>query len=78
MPNLDPQLLRAIDAYLAVTRARMIHRIEKGELHYRGAWHNMSIDELYDAIDEELDDAKVYRAMIQCKLDTDPLGNGQS
>jgi hypothetical protein len=65
--NIDPRLIRAIDEYLATTRARMIQRIEKGELSYRGAWVNMSIDELYEAIDEELDDAKVYRAMIQAK-----------
>ncbi len=77
VPNLDPQLIGAIDAYLAATRARMIRRIEKGELSYRGAWHGMTIDELYEAIDEELDDAKVYRAMIQFKTDsTDLLGDG--
>ena len=78
MPNLDPTLIKAIDDYLAATRARMIRRIEKGELTYRGAWHNMTIDELYAAIDEELEDAQVYRAMIQSKLDANPLGNGQS
>ena len=78
MPNLDPTLIKAIDDYLAATRARMVRRIEKGELTYRGAWHNMTIDELYAAIDEELEDAQVYRAMIQSKLDANPLGNGQS
>ncbi len=78
MPNLDPQLIRAIDEYLAATRARMIRRIEKGELNYRGAWHNMTVDELYEAIDEELDDAKVYRAMIQAKTDANSLGDGGS
>ena len=78
MPNLDPTLIKAIDDYLAATRARMVCRIEKGELTYRGAWHNMTIDELYAAIDEELEDAQVYRAMIQSKLDANPLGNGQS
>ena len=78
MPNLDPTLIKAIDDYLAAARSRMIRRIEKGEMTYRGAWHNMTIDELYAAIDEELEDAQVYRAMIQSKLDADPLGNGQS
>lgn len=76
MPQLDPSLIRAIDEYLAFTRARMIRRIEKGELSYCGAWRHMTIDELYEAIDEELDDAKVYRAMIQAKLDSDPGGEG--
>ena len=78
MPNLDPTLVKAIDDYLAATRSRMVRRIEKGEMTYRGAWHNMTIDELYAAIDEELEDAQVYRAMIQSKLNADPLGNGQS
>ena len=77
MPNLDLTLIKAIDDYLAATRNRMVRRIEKGEMTYRGAWHNMTIDELYAAIDEELEDAQVYRAMIQSKLDADPLGNGQ-
>ena len=78
MTNLDPQLIKAVDDYLATLRVKLIRRIEKGEMTYRGAWHNMTIDELYAAIDEELEDAQVYRAMIQSKLDADPLGNGQS
>lgn len=67
MPNLDSQLISAIDDYLAALRQRMIRRIEKGEMSYRGAWHNMTIDELYEAITEEDDDAHVYHAMIQSK-----------
>ena len=43
MPNLDPTLIKAIDDYLAATRNRMIRRIEKGEMAYRGAWHNITI-----------------------------------
>ena len=72
MPKLDPKLIVAIDELLSKQRAKMISRIELGELSYKGTWKQMTIQELLEAIEEELLDAAVYQAMIQSKLTDTP------
>ncbi len=66
MPNLDTQLVTAIDQFLAKLRAMLLQRVIVGES-YDGAWQQMTVSELQTAIQEELLDAFVYQSMIDSK-----------
>lgn len=70
VPELDQSLLDAIDNYCIELRRRMVARALKGEATYHGKWKGISIQDLDQEIQEELDDVHVYRAMQGAKRGT--------
>ena len=60
-------LVAELDRYLERLRSKLLHRLEIGERHYRGAWKEMSVGLLRQEREEELLDAVIYSLFIELK-----------